>query len=233
MSALERVAAVVLAAGSGQRMGATLNKPYLTLGGKPLLYYSLQRLAELSAVQELVLVIRPADQERCQDDILRPYSFRLPIEVALGGTLRQDSTLAGLAALSEPPDLVLVHDGVRPFFSLQLAERLIEMARRQRAALPALSVQDTIRPVNDEGLVGPALERQRLVLSQTPQCYQYDLLSQALRQADAAGRSFSDEAGAVLALTGVAARLIPGEPRNFKITTPADLELAEALLDHS
>lgn len=224
------VGAVVLAAGSGRRMRSRLNKPYLKLGGKPILYYSLQRLAALRMIRELVLVIRQADRVRVQSELLDAYDFQVEIHIARGGQERQDSAWAGLQAFPKAPELVLVHDGARPLFSEELVTQLIAAAQTHRAALPGLPVQETIREVSRQSLAGPPLERERLIMTQTPQCYEYELLYAALRRAAETQRYFTDEAGAVLAMMGVAARVIPGEARNIKITTPGDLELAERLL---
>jgi 2-C-methyl-D-erythritol 4-phosphate cytidylyltransferase len=227
----ERVGTVVLAAGSGRRMHSALNKPYLQIGERPILFYSLQRLAALNAVRELVLVVRQADRARVQSELLDAYDFPIEIQVAIGGPQRQDSALAGLKAFSRTPDLVLIHDGVRPFFSEQLVTQLIAAAQTHRAALPGLPVQETIREVSVQSFAGPPLDREGLLITQTPQCYEYGLLYEALRRATEARCYFTDEAGAVLAMMGVAARVIPGEARNIKITTPGDRELAERLLD--
>jgi 2-C-methyl-D-erythritol 4-phosphate cytidylyltransferase len=226
----ERVGAVILAAGSGRRMVAKVNKPYLPLGGKPLLYYSFKRFSENPAIDELVAVVREEDRKRLQSDLLDAYRFRLSIRVAIGGPERQDSALAGLEALSKKTDLVLVHDGVRPFFSQELIDCLIDAARTHRAALPGLPVRETIREVNKQSMAGPPLDQQRLIITQTPQCYEYALLSDALQRATDVGRYFTDEAGAVLAMMGISASIVPGERRNIKITTAEDLTLAAQLL---
>ena len=147
-----------------------------------------------------------------------------------GGRERQDSARAGVEALAaEEPELVLIHDGARPFFSEELLERLIEAAREHGAAVPALPVEETIRLGDEEGFAAGELERERLYRVQTPQCFLYGLLREALATAHEQGRYFTDDAGAV-AMLGHKIKLIPGEETNIKITTPLDLKLAELLL---
>jgi 2-C-methyl-D-erythritol 4-phosphate cytidylyltransferase len=222
-----RVGAVVLAAGESRRMGQS--KPFLPLDGKPLLLHSLERLARSPLVEELVVVIRAGEEERLEREVLARYPLGREVRVALGGQERQDSALAGVRALSEGLELVLVHDGARPFFSEELLERLIEAASRWGAAVPAVPVKETIRGFDEAGFAELELDRGRLFQVQTPQCFSYQLLRRSLEEATAQGRYFTDDAGAVAAISGVRAKLVPGEEQNIKITTPFDLHLAAAL----
>jgi len=225
---MKRVGAVVLAAGQSMRMGRS--KPYLLLAGKPTLLHSLERFDRSPSVEELVVVVRAGEEERFQEEILGHHRFQRPLKTVIGGQERQDSALAGVRALSEQLDLVLVHDGARPFFSNNLLERLIEAATEYGAAVPGLPVRETIRGFDGDGFSIKEFDRSRLFRVQTPQCFSYKILRHSLEEAAAQGKYFTDDAGAVAAFSGVRAKLIPGEERNIKITTPLDLELAAALV---
>ncbi|MCR4403781.1 MAG: 2-C-methyl-D-erythritol 4-phosphate cytidylyltransferase [Candidatus Acetothermia bacterium] len=222
-----RVGAVVLAAGRSERMGQS--KLYLPLDGRPVLVHSLERFARSPLVQELVVVINPAEKERFEREVLDLLALEKQLKVARGGRERQDSALAGVRALSAGIELVLVHDGARPFFSDDLLAKLVAAAGECGAALPAIPVKETIRSFDHEGVSSGELDRGRLFQVQTPQCFSYQLLRRSLEEACAQGRYFTDDAGAVAAISGVRAKLVPGEEWNIKITTPFDLELASVL----
>jgi len=203
------------------------SKPYLLLDGRPILLHSLERFDRSSLVDELVVVVRGGEEGRFNPGY---YHFQKPVKVAIGGRERQDSALAGVRVLSEQLDLVLIHDGARPFFSNNLLERLIEAATEYGAAVPGLPARETIRGFDGEGFSTEELDRSRLFRVQTPQCFSYKILRRSLEEATAQGRYFTDDAGAVAAFSGVRAKLVPGEERNIKIATPLDLELAAALV---
>lgn len=218
---------VVLAAGRGRRMGTSTPKPYLPLYGRPILVYSLEKFSRSPLVSEIVLVIHP-DDRRLLREILAEHPYR-GIKVVVGGERRQDSALAGVRAIRS--EWVAVHDVVRPLFSLELLGRVFEAACSNRAAIPALPLQETIKAVGPEGYVVGEADRERLYLVQTPQCFERPLLEHSLKSAHKRRRYFTDEAGAVLAMGGVRPKVIPGEVQNIKITTPADLRWAERLLE--
>jgi 2-C-methyl-D-erythritol 4-phosphate cytidylyltransferase len=226
------LSAVVLAAGRGQRMKQPVSKVYLPLGGRPVLSYSLEKFIRCEHVEEIVLVIRPEDEERLRSDVLDALPFALEdvktVKVVPGGERRQDSAQAGVRAARG--EWVAVHDGARPFFSLRLLDSLFEAARAHRAAIPTLPLKDSVHTLNEEGFVVQPLKREGLHIAQTPQCFERLLLERALEEAEERGLAFTDEAAAVLAMEGVRAIAVPGEEQNIKITTPWDLQLAEALL---
>jgi len=223
-----RLGAVVLAAGRGERMRAPLPKPYLTLRGRPIIWYSLEKFSRSPLVEEIVVVIHPDDREllRSQVDF---RSFEKEIRVVFGGGRRQDSARAGVREIS--CGWVAVHDAARPLFSPALLERVFEAARLHRAALPAAAVRETVKSVDERGFVLSDIDREGLRLAQTPQCFERALLAGALEEACKVGLYFTDEAGAVLAMSGVRPFAVEGEEQNIKITTPEDLKLAEALLE--
>lgn len=204
------------------------NKVYLKIKGKPILCYSLEKFTLCELIDEIVVVTREDDLSLFKE-ILDNYNFKKEIKVTIGGRLRQDSALKGLHAFEEAgPDIVLVHDAARPFFSSKLVERLIEAAKEHGAAIPALPLKDTIKEVR-EGFVERDLDRSKLFSIQTPQCFSYSLLRYCTDEATKAGLYFTDDAGAVYSIGGVKPKVIEGEETNIKITTPMDIWLAERI----
>jgi len=221
------VSAVILAAGQGHRMGTEINKPYLLLHGLPIVYYSLARFGSSSFIDEIVLVVRENEIKHVQVHVLEKHAFDKSIKVVVGGLARQDSAYNGVCATES--EYILIHDGVRPFFSSVLLSRLIEAVKAYDAVIPVLRSSDTLSQVGPEGLIERELDRHQIVRAQTPQAFRYDLLRESLAKAQQQGKKFTDEAGAVLAMSDVHPKIIEGEEWNIKITTPWDLQLAECL----
>ncbi len=222
------ISAIILAAGKGERMGGKVNKPYLRIDQKPILIYSLEKFAQSPLIREIIVVINENDLHRYQE-VLALYDFDKPIKQVYGGQKRQDSCYQGIKATDEESDLVLVHDGARPFFSEKLVRELIRAAAEYGGAVPGLPIKDTIREKSSHGLVGETLDRKRLFRMQTPQCFRRKILLDALERAIQEGKYFTDEAGLVYQMGKVKALLIPGEEENIKITSPFDLKLAELI----
>jgi 2-C-methyl-D-erythritol 4-phosphate cytidylyltransferase len=217
------ISAIVLAAGRGTRLGASQPKAYLPLRGKSIISYSLEAFSRCPLISELVVVIHPDDTERARHVL----KLEKPVRVVYGGAQRQDSALAGVRAASG--DFVLVHDAARPLVSLGLIERVIAAMKTHGAAVPALPVADSLKRVS-EGFIIADVDRAELFSAQTPQGFARELLLEVLEHACAQGRYFTDEAGVLLAMSTVRAKVVPGEAQNIKITTEADLQLAERLL---
>nr|BAL52613.1 2-C-methyl-D-erythritol 4-phosphate cytidylyltransferase [uncultured Acetothermia bacterium] len=222
----DSISAIVLAAGRGTRLGADVPKAYLPLQGKPILLYSLKTLSQCALISELIVVIHPDDAERARH-VLK--ALEKPVKVVFGGAQRQDSALAGVRAASG--DFVLVHDAARPLVSPKLIERVIATMKAHRAAVPALPVADSLKRVSHDYLIIADVDRTGLFSAQTPQGGERRLLLDALERACAQGRSFPDEASALLAMSDVRAKVVPGEAHNIKITTEADLQFAERLAE--
>ncbi len=222
------LAAIILAAGASTRMGGT-DKLFATIGGRPVLAHSLDAFQRCPASGTVILVASPGNMGRARV-LVRDGGFTKVAAVCPGGPRRQDSVRAGLEALahlsgSPPWHYVAVHDGARPFVTPALIQRGLNVARRHGAALPVLPVPDTVKEVSGEGLVVRTLDRSRLRLAQTPQVFAYPLLERAHREVTV---DVTDDA-AMLELLGLPVATFPGSPRNIKITTPGDLELARAL----
>ena len=217
--------AILVAGGSGTRMGANRPKQFLLLRGEPVLLHTLRRFAEPAlGVAEIVLVL-PADQLDTWRTLCTEFNVTIPHRLVAGGATRWASVKAGLAALGEYAEgLVAVHDGVRPLVSRAVVERTYAAAATHAAAAAAVLPKDSVRLVSQHG--SAAQNRSRLRLMQTPQTFEIDLLRRAYAMPELA--SFTDDATVVDDLCRV--QLVDGDYRNLKITTPEDLLVAEALL---
>ena len=226
------VAALVLGAGRGERLGHALPKAFVPVAGRPLLAWSLERIAAVPEVGRVVPVIPPGEQERVRamQSLLRPVEgaaeIAQPVE---GGAERQDSVAAGLRALRADEGWVAVHDAARPLVSPEAVSRVIERAYEVGAAILAQPVSDTIKRVR-EGRILETPPRAECYAAQTPQVFRADLLREALEKAAAEGRQGTDCAQLVEAL-GAPVHVVIADGHNLKVTHAADLELAARSLE--
>lgn len=236
----ERVIAVVLAGGSVTRMGTDANKVYLPLGDLPILAYSLIAFEACAAVTDIVLVARPADSALTTDAVDRALAGKVRATVP-SGTTRQRSELAGLAAVGAvegvtADDLVLIHDGARPFVTVMLTESLVTAARAHGGAIPGLPFTSAIHELDAaDGRLRP-VDTSALCRVQTPQAFGLGVLVDAFAAALASGFDGVDTADTVQrhhAVDGAQARgsiaVVAGDVRNLKVTTPDDLAVATDL----
>lgn len=225
------IIALVPAAGMGKRMGAGINKQYLQLGGMPILARTLRIFEDAPFVDRIVPVI-PADEIAfCREQVIDRYGFRKVSEIVQGGKERQQSVLNGLRSLdgsAAEDDIILIHDGVRPFVPPSVVQRSIDVAREYDGALVAVPVKDTVKVVTD-GVVTDTPSRETLWLAQTPQTFRYGVIRAAHEIADAEQFLGTDDASLVERL-GDKVHIVIGDYRNIKITTPEDLVMAEAFL---
>jgi 2-C-methyl-D-erythritol 4-phosphate cytidylyltransferase/2-C-methyl-D-erythritol 2,4-cyclodiphosphate synthase len=222
-----RVAAVVPAAGRGERFGAGGPKALLPLRGRPLVEYALAALSAAPAV-EAIIVAAPADAVESVTRAARRAAGSKLAAVVPGGPDRQASVARGLAALPAGPGIVLVHDGARPLVPVSLIDAVAAAAAEDGAATAAVPVEETVKR-GAEGWVRETVDRAGLFRVQTPQAFRRALLEDAHREAERAGFRGTDDAALVERL-GRPVRLVPGAPHNLKVTIPADMMLAEALL---
>lgn len=222
------VSAIVPSAGGGTRLGGDLPKQYLPLAGIPLLARTLQALRASGRVDSLILVVPPGHETRCRTEILEPFGLHADAVVP-GGTDRQASVFAGLSRIPEGTDLVLVHDGARPFITDEVIQAAVNAAALVGAAVVAIPVTDTIKVAGPDGSVKETPERGRLWAAQTPQVFRAALLRDAHRRALQDGFRSTDD-GALVERLGHPVQLVPGSPENLKITTTADLALADHIL---
>jgi len=224
-----RTVAIVPAAGSGNRMGRDISKQYLALGGRPLLIHTLSVLEACPLVDALIVVVPPPDVEAVRTGMLPSWNLKKLAGVVPGGKERQDSVRAGIEALDQETQLVVIHDAVRPFISAGLIESCIRAAAEGGASTVGVPLKDTVKEVAADGRVMRTCDRSLLWLTQTPQAFRRDIIENAHRAAARDNFRGTDDASLVERL-GISVRMIRGDYGNIKITTPEDLILAEALL---
>ncbi|MCB2380040.1 2-C-methyl-D-erythritol 4-phosphate cytidylyltransferase [Hymenobacter sp. BT635] len=217
--------AILVAGGSGTRMGADRPKQFLNLLGEPVLLHTLRRFAEAAVRVEKCVVVLPAEQLETWQQLCHEHNVTIPHAVVVGGETRWASVRNGLAQLAqETAGIVAVHDGVRPLVSAAVIEQTYAAAATHGAAVAAVAPKDSVRGLAQQGSY--AMDRARLRLVQTPQCFELDLLRRAYRLPELP--AFTDDASVVEDLQPI--YMVPGDYRNLKITTPEDLIVAEALL---
>jgi 2-C-methyl-D-erythritol 4-phosphate cytidylyltransferase len=223
-----RVAALVLAAGRGERFGAAEPKAFLPLAGRPLLVHAIEALAACAAIDQIVPVLPAAEINRLRACKWSVIAARKVVTPVAGGAERQDSMRAGMSALSAEVELVAIHDAARPLVRPADVARVVAAAARSGAALLAVPVRDTLKRVRD-GRIVKTLPREGLWAAQTPQVFRAALLREALAKAEADGFQGTDDAQLIERL-GCTVEIVEGDPSNLKITWPADLAWAEACL---
>ena len=221
-------AAIITAGGRGVRFGSDAPKQFAALGGKPLLAHSVETFSSLDIISEIVLVAPDDWVPYVEKEIAGIPGSRVS-RVVPGGAERQHSVENGFNALSGEPDVVVIHDGVRPFASASLIEEVIREAYNHGAALAALPAGDTVKKAGETGLVESTVPRDTLWLAQTPQAFRYGVLREAFEKAREDGFLATDEALLAERL-GSHVKLVKGSPHNIKITTREDLALGELLL---
>jgi len=218
----QKVGAVIVAAGSSQRM-AGVDKVFALLGGKPVLARVVTVLQGYRAIDQIVVVLSEQNLERGKQ-LVAEQGWSRVTDVCPGGRWRQDSVVAGLSRLSSC-DWVVIHDGARPLLTEALIQQGLEAARETGAAVAAVPVTDTIKIAGDDRLVRETPPRHTLWAVQTPQVFRFDIITEAYRQAKG---EVTDDASLVEQL-GYQVKLYPGASSNIKVTTPDDLALAQVL----
>ena len=221
-----KVGAIIPAAGRGKRIGASVPKQFLEIQGRPLLHHTLMVFASCKLIDYVVLVMPRADVDEMGEDWLNKYE--IVRKVVVGGEQRQDSVYNGFNSLEEGTDIVVVHDGVRPFTTPQMIIATVEAAQQHGAAITAIPVSDTVKQAAD-GFVKQTVSRDGLWRVQTPQAFQYGLLQQAFKKAKKDSYYGTDE-GSLVEYLGERVKIVPGSELNIKITRKEDLVLGESLL---
>ncbi len=223
-----KVCAIIPAGGQGTRMGGTVPKQFQALRGQPILHYTLRKFQESGLIDSLILVVPEKELENTRADWLgNPPVVQ---QIVAGGEKRQDSVFNGYQALPTDTDIVLVHDGVRPFLSQDMIQETIHSAEKFGAAITAIPVHDTLKQVDSSGLVLRTVEREGLWRVQTPQAFRYDLLGRAFLKAQEDAFYGTDE-GALIEQLGQEVRIVAGSEWNLKITRPEDLVLGESIVE--
>jgi len=221
--------AVIPAAGFGSRMRSEISKQYLLLDGRPILAHTIECFDRHPLIDEIVLITPPGEVDACRADIVGSFAFTKVVAVVAGGEERQDSVRHGLAVCSgDDEDVVLIHDGVRPFFSGTILSELIARTRQEGACILAVPVKDTIKQVV-KGRVVSTPERRELWQAQTPQGFLLGLIRSAHESAFRDGFRGTDDAS-LLERLGLPVTVLEGDYTNIKITTPEDMVLARAFV---
>ena len=222
--------AIVLAAGKGTRMNSKIQKQFLEVEGKPVIYYSLKCFQESPLIRDIILVTGEESLSYCKEEIVKRFGFSKVKKVTAGGKERYDSVYAGLCACDNT-DYVLIHDGARPFVTEEILERTCFAVKETGACVVGMPAKDTIKISDRNKMVESTPAREKVWLVQTPQAFRYSLIKESyesIRCKDMSG--ITDDAMIVEQESGVKVALVHGSYENLKITTPEDLIIAEAFL---
>ncbi|MGM0501916.1 MAG: 2-C-methyl-D-erythritol 4-phosphate cytidylyltransferase [Bacillota bacterium] len=220
---------VIPAAGQGKRMKTEKNKQFLMLDDKEVLAHTISKFENSNLVDEIIVVARADEISYCENKVVQNYDFTKVVKVIAGGSTRQESVYNGLQEVAESSDFILIHDGVRPFITGQLIEKVVAEVKEYEAAAVGVSVKDTIKVINSDTMIINTPDRSKLVAIQTPQAFKKDLIMDAYQQAVEDGFVGTDSSSLVERLDKTV-KLIEGSYENIKLTTPEDLELGEIIL---
>lgn len=223
-----RISTIIVAAGQGRRIGGDLPKQFQPVLGKPILYHTLLRFEKCTLINDVVLITGKDWLAYVSQEIVDRFSFYKVKKIVEGGAERQDSVYAGIGSLDGPPDIVIIHDAVRPFISIGKIEETIHACQKYGAAILAVPPKDTIKIARD-GFVDKTLDRDLLWSVQTPQVFKYEIILKAYEGALEKGIYKTDDA-ALVELAGLPVSIVRGESENIKITVPSDLKLAEIIM---
>ena len=225
-----KVVAIVLAAGQGKRMHSEVAKQYLKIKEKPILFYTL-RAFEKSNVDEIVLVTGKGEEEYCRESIVRQYGFTKVSAIVCGGKERYDSVFEGLKVCKDTA-YVLIHDGARPCISPAIINHTIEQVFMHKACIVAVPVKDTIKRVDQNGVVQDTIHRDELRIVQTPQAFDYNIIRnsyEVLMQQE--HTHITDDAMVVETVSDIKVHVVEGSYMNIKVTTPEDLHIIKEYLN--
>ena len=223
-----KVGAIIAAAGFGRRMKADRPKQLLALNGTPIIIHTIRKF-DVSSVIDYIIVTAPRDSVEEVRDLVKSAGFKKSVIVVEGGERRQDSVASGLNHLQSGTDIVAVHDGVRPFVSIDDIENAVRQAERTGAAVLGVPIGETVKQV-EKDVIESTLTREHLVLAQTPQVFRTEILKEAFDRARKDEYYGTDESSLVERL-GHPVAIVRGSERNIKITRPTDLTLARAFLE--
>jgi 2-C-methyl-D-erythritol 4-phosphate cytidylyltransferase len=221
--------AVIVSAGKGQRFMGGKKKQFHLLAEKPILAHTLDKFEACPLIRSIVLVVGQEDMDYCLKEIVEKYRYRKISQIVPGGRRRQESVKNGIDVLPGEVDVVVIHDGVRPFITREMIEESIQSATRFQAVVFAMPVKETIKMSHPDGTVLKTLDRESLWQIQTPQAFQVNVIKEAYAKATEDGFVGTDDALLVERL-GVKVHILPGSYTNIKITNPEDLLLANLFL---
>ena len=221
------VSAIILAGGKGKRMGKDISKQFILVKDKPIIYYTIKKFSDCKLIYYIILVLPKDEIEYCKKEVLEKYSLKVD-KIIAGGKERQDSVYNGLKALKNS-DIVLIHDGARPFVSEKIILDGIENAKKDGAAAPGVMPKDTIKVKDDFSFSKETLKRESLIAIQTPQVFKKDIIVKCHERVRENNVSVTDDT-MVVEKYGYKVYLYDGDYINIKVTTPEDLILCEYLV---
>lgn len=229
-----KAAVIITAGGLGKRFGEKgdnlLPKQFIPLSTKPIIAHSIETFESSDFIKEIILVVPENWIKYTKAQIVDKFDIKKVLKVIAGGTERQDSVRKGLSSLSTNPDIVAVHDGVRPFITVDIIDQVITEAANSGGAIAAIPATDTIKQSSTEQIIEKTVARNKIWFAQTPQAFKYKILMHAFEKASEDGYLGTDEAELVERI-GKEVKLVLGSKNNIKITTPEDLKLGELILD--
>lgn len=231
---MNKITAIVLAAGSGSRMKSKTKKQFMEIKGKPVIWYSLFEF-EKSRVDEIILVTGKEDIDYCKKEIVEKYNLKKIKNVVAGGSERYESVYNGLKEVTG--NIVLIHDGARPLINNEIIERSIEGTIKSDACVVGVPVKDTIKRANKEGCIMDTPNRSELWITQTPQSFKTDLVKMAYKKMKEelekgnTNLNITDDAMVVEEFTTNQVRFVQGDYKNIKVTTPEDIDIAELFIE--
>lgn len=225
-----RVGAIVLAAGKGSRMKAGINKQFLEIDKKPILYYSLDMLEKNNKIDVIVVVCSLEEQDIIKSCIIDKYGFKKVKKLVAGGNERKDSVLNGLKVMDDV-DMVLIHDGARPFINNRIIDEGIEYTLKFNCCACGVMPTDTIKVMDVDGFSKYTPKRSDLIAVQTPQCFKYDLIRECHKKVNRDGIEVTDDTS-VVECFGHKVYLYEGSYNNIKITTPKDMIMAKEIYEN-
>jgi len=221
---------IVLAAGQGRRMGTKIQKQFLHICGKPVIYYSLKCFQESPNIDSIILVTENDTMSYCRQEIVEKYGFDKVERIVPGGEERYHSVYEGLKAC-EGCSYVFIHDGARPFINEEIISQTLEAAKKYQACVTGVPAKDTIKISNEENFIEHTPARDRVWVVQTPQVFAYELVYEAYSKSMEMKLSgMTDDAMVVETVMKCPVRLVEGSYKNIKITTPEDLETFEMFI---
>lgn len=219
---------VIVAAGTGSRMNMGINKQFIKLEGKEIIAYTIEKFYNNSNIEDIVVVVKEDESEFFKKDILDKYNFK-NIKIAYGGKERQDSVYNGLKLLDEKCDVVLIHDGARPFVSDKIIDKSIEEAKEHKAIVVGVPVKDTIKVIDNDKNIVDTPNRSVLWAVQTPQTFDYNILIDAYKDAFK-NKFYGTDDAMLVERIGYKVKMLEGSYNNIKITTQEDLNIGSQIL---
>lgn len=222
-----KTTAIILAAGKGKRMNSNINKQYIEINNKPILAYTLEKFQESECIDEIVLVVGKEDIEYVEKEIKNKYCFKKINSVVEGGVERQDSVYEGIKKVSNDTDIILIHDGARPFVNITDIRKLVNEIATHKACILGVKVKDTIKIVDNHGYIVNTPDRKNLYAAQTPQGFLKNIIVKAYEKGINENKFFTDDSMLVEEYLNTKVKIVEGSYENIKITTKEDIDIAK------